>query len=252
MDNKFAMRRERDITDAVVKHARNAFSVAQLNWPEHLFLKTRVYWTKNKASGIEALDIPEFGLQDVLQNLSIRGGMKEILFRYGQKTVAAKDRPKGIPATASPIAISISVETIMVSDWKPMEGGDRKVRGIPVFLVAGRTENGRQALRLYPIAITEIYRIKLRNGDEIVGALIDEDEKAVYIRDSKENEYRIKRGDIVDKVLCNQLRRLGITPPPELAQKVEAMKELSEDFLAPFFDGYKQGDGDPKDHFITS
>jgi len=95
MDNNlFAMRRERDIAEAVLKHARHAFRIAQLNWPEHLFLKTRVYWTKNKASEIEALDIPEFGLQDVLQNIPVRG-MHEVLFRYGQKAAAEKRQTQG-------------------------------------------------------------------------------------------------------------------------------------------------------------
>jgi len=140
----------------------------------------------------------------------------------------------------------------MVSDWEPLESGDRKVRGAPVFLVAGRTENGRQSLKLFPIAITEIHSIELSNGKKISGEIFKQDKEALHVREGNGKEHRIEHANIAEVQLYNQFRRLGIPPPAELAKKVEAMKELSDDFLAPFFEGYKAGGADPKDRFLTS
>lgn len=186
------MRRERDITDAVNKHARSVFRNAQIHPPEHLFLKTRIYWTKNKANEINCLELPEYVLQHLLQNKSI----DNILFSYGQKVAASKERMKGVPENAKPIGITISAETIMASSITPHTDTHHKVKGPPVFIVAGRTATGRQHVKLFPIAIMD-------DGSE--------------------------------------RRILGLDAPEEWNKRIEATKELAEDFLAPFFEGYKEG-----------
>jgi len=193
-NERFAMGRERDITDAVKKHYGLVFKLAMINPPEHLFLKIRVYWTKNKASEIEAFDLPEYVLQDVLQNKCL----DDILYRNGQKTAADRTRPKGVPDSAQPIGITISAETMLMNDSTPHGSSQRKVKGFPVFLVAGRTATGRQHFKLFPIALIDS------------GPLF---------------EHRV----------------IGLTAPEEINKKIEAVKELAEDFMAPFFDGYNEG-----------
>lgn len=192
---RFAMRRERDIVDAVNKHARLVFRVAQINPPEHLFLKVRIYWTKNKATEVDHLDLPEYVLQQLLQNKSI----DNILFAYGQQWAGIKERPKGVQENAKPIGITISAETIFAFNLSPHGDTHQKAKGPPVLIVAGRTATGKHHVKLFPIA------------------LIDEE------------------GPMKD------FRVLGLTAPAVLEDKIEEIKKTAEDFMKPFFDGYKEG-----------
>jgi len=191
-NERFAMRRERDIVDAVNKHARHVIRATEITPPEHLFLKTKIYWTKNKANQLDHLDLPEYVLQHVLQGKSI----DNILYGYGQDFAVTKVRMKGVPEGAHPIGITVSAETILATDIVPHGVGFHKVKGPGVFLVAGRTSTGRQCVKLFPIALMD---------------------------------------DGTDR------RVLGLEAPEEWNKMIEAARELTQDFMAPFFEGYQKG-----------
>lgn len=147
MEGNFAMRRERDILEAVNRHARHVFRSIYANPPYNIYLKTRVYWTKNKATEIDSCDIPEYPLQEVLQDKCLHN----ILWDYGRGVASSPERPKNTAAGAKPIAVSISAETLLTSDIVPHEG-KRKCKGAPILLVAGRTATGKQHIKLFPVS----------------------------------------------------------------------------------------------------
>jgi len=151
-NHMYRMRRENDIEAAVNKHLRKITKIIKHHPPDHIYTKTLVYWPHKAGGEIDGFDIQEFDLQDTLEG---KGALKEILRNYGMK-VAAVNRPEGLDVSAIPLAITISIETILTnSASEPNEVGDRRISGIPVLLVGGRLSNGKYNVKLLPIALTK-------------------------------------------------------------------------------------------------
>lgn len=156
MDFHPAMRREEDIEKAVTKHNRKLEKIVRKNQPVYIYLKAIIYWPNKKHSEFDCFDKPQYVLQEIVQGTCLctqepHVCMKEKLREYGRRA-AKSSRPAGVEEKASPLAITFSVEAVLASSIEP--GKPRKVKGFPVLLVGGRTENGRQFIKAQPIALS--------------------------------------------------------------------------------------------------
>ena len=195
------MRREEDILDAVKRHADDVCDDAMEDPPRQIFMTTIVYWPGRKRNQIDAYDPPEFVLQEVVDGSGTSfQHMAEKLYEYGQKTTTAP-RPRGVPKDALPIAITISVETTLVSEFS-IEPDGKHVKGQLILLVAGRTHNGRHCIKLIPIPVFQ-----------------DPSDPNLFLRCP---------GEV-------------IAIPADLSKKIRAVKQSAKDFLAPFFEGFANG-----------
>lgn len=203
---EYGMRRDDDIENAVNKQYKKVAKWVASNPPEHIYFSMQVYWTRKAVYPFEKYEPVEIVLQDALEGKS----MDEFLQEYGRKAaLIAREEKRQIPQ-----AIVISTEMIMANNREPHSEGKQKVIGIPMFVVAGRTENGRQNVRMESVALTPLK--KDANGNVLPPEL-----------------------QPPPKMF------LGKPAPPDLAGRVESMRELISDFLAPFFEGFRNGD-DPK------
>lgn len=150
----FAMRREKDIIAALNKHSRKLIALLEdMDPPDYLYMKTLIHWSKTKTSVIDGFDRPSFLLHEVLSSFgATHECMRDGLLENGKRTVHAP-RPKGIAPDAPPLAITISVETMIPIDANAKYGEeDTRVPSFPVLLLAGRTATGKFIHRLMPIA----------------------------------------------------------------------------------------------------
>jgi len=150
MSTKFGMRRQEDLNKVVKKHAREMFKNINERPPRRVFMKVIVYWQHGKDAIYDSMDDPEFVLQEVLAG---KRNMYDALVEYGK---AARETTQVVNPDNFPVGISISTET-MLADSVVEENEDRRVFGIPILLVGGRTASGLVSYDLTPLAVDDDY-----------------------------------------------------------------------------------------------
>lgn len=210
-EKTFGMRREDDIKEAVNKEFQNVKNLVKLSPPKIVGFKLMIYWTRNKGSEFISMDDPAFVLQEILKG----GSLSKKLEEYGKKALIGS-KPKGIPAGAKPLAAVVSTEATYATRVLPHDEKSRRVRGMPVLIISGRTENGMRYTSLTPLAEDQ------DNEDRRLIEPLVEVSKGVFKK---------------------------LPPPPALVKKLQDLTVDMDDFMIPFFEGYKNG-GTPAESFM--
>jgi hypothetical protein len=149
----YGLRLKKDIEVLVKRHLSKIKKNIKITLPDHIFMKTFIYWPFNEKTEIESFDIPEFDLQATIEGTN---WMKNKLLDYGRRAAVAP-RPAGLDASTTPLGISISVETVIPDSLVPInDEGDLRAEGPPVLLLAGSLSNGKFTIMTLPVALTKI------------------------------------------------------------------------------------------------
>lgn len=161
---EFGMRRKQDIVAAVNAHKRYVTKDIIKERPQKIWMRTLVYWKRGRgAKAIEfngqnienpAEQEPQCFSFEALMKGEVVGGIDVKLRKLGRRS-ASDARPAGTASDASPLAITLSTEAILVNQKDAANSVGIPIKGIPILIVAGRTANGISTLQLFPCAVTD-------------------------------------------------------------------------------------------------